>query len=237
MSKEREKEILKVLLAKKQVSVQELSKMLYISESSVRRDLMRLEKQQLIRRVHGGAIVEESSISSLKIPFALRELEQSDAKIIIAKKAIEQINDYDVIFLDASSSAYALVPYLTAKSHLTVITSGIKTLLRLGEYGINAIGTGGKLLPSEQALIGEECHKTISAFNADSVFFSCRGLTEDGFMSDISAEEVYVRQHMIAHSKRSYLMCASEKIGKKYTHNMGSIKDISMVLSEKDLPY
>ena len=236
MSKEREKENLKVLLAKKQVSVPELSKQLYISESSVRRDLMRLEKQQLIKRVHGGAIIEENSVSSLKIPFVIRELEQSDAKIAIAKKAIEYINDCDVIFLDASSSAYALVPYLTTKHQLTVITSGIKTLLALGEYGIKAISTGGDLVSSEQALVGEECYKTIAAFNADAAFFSCRGLSDDGLMTDISPEEVYVRRRMIAQSKNAYLMCASEKIGKKYTHNLGSIREITAVLSEKELP-
>lgn len=236
MSKEREKEILKVLLAKKQVSVRELSKKLYISESSVRRDLMRLEKQQLIKRVHGGAIIEENSVSSLKIPFVLRELEQSDAKIVISKKAMDYINDCDVIFLDASSSAYALVPFLAAKNHLTVITSGIKTLLALGEYGIKAISTGGDLIPSEQALVGEECYKTIAAFNADAVFFSCRGLSDDGFMTDISPDEIYVRRRMIAQSKKSYLLCASEKIGKKYVHNLGSINEISAVLSEKELP-
>lgn len=84
MSTEREKEILKLLLANKRVTVDELSRRLFTSESSVRRDLARLEKQQLIKRVHGGAVLEENSISTLKIPFVIRELEQSDEKIKIA---------------------------------------------------------------------------------------------------------------------------------------------------------
>ena len=88
MSTEREKEILKLLLANKRVTVDELSQRLFTSESSVRRDLARLENQQLIKRVHGGAVLEENSISTLKIPFVIRELEQSDEKIKIAKRAI-----------------------------------------------------------------------------------------------------------------------------------------------------
>ena len=102
MSTEREKEILKLLLANKRVTVDELSQRLFTSESSVRRDLARLEKQHLIKRVHGGAVLEENSISTLKIPFVIRELEQSDEKIKIAKRAISYVNDYDIIFLDAS---------------------------------------------------------------------------------------------------------------------------------------
>lgn len=72
MSKEREKEILRLLLAKKKITVNELSNLLFTSESSIRRDLARLENQQLVKRIHGGAIIEENSISTLKIPFVMR---------------------------------------------------------------------------------------------------------------------------------------------------------------------
>lgn len=235
MSKEREKEILRLLLAKKKITVNELSNLLFTSESSIRRDLARLENQQLVKRIHGGAIIEENSISTLKIPFVMRELEQSDAKIKIAKQAIEYINDYDVIFLDASSSAYSLVPFLTVKNHLTVITSGTKTLVKLGEYGIKAISTGGELLPSCQSLVGEEAYRTIESFNANSVFFSCRGLSDDGFLTDISDSENNVRRKMIAHSKNAYLMCASNKLGQKYFHNLCTVKDISKVICDTPL--
>ena len=236
MSKEREKEILKLLLARKKITVNELSKLLFTSESSIRRDLVRLENQQLVKRIHGGAVIEENSISTLKIPFVMRELEQSDAKIKIAKQAIEYINDYDVIFLDASSSAYSLVPFLAVKNHLTVITSGTKTLVKLGEYGIKAISTGGELLPSCQSLVGEEAYRTIESFNANSVFFSCRGLSDDGFLTDISDSENNVRRKMIAHSKNAYLMCASNKLGQKYFHNLCTVKDISKVICDTPLP-
>lgn len=236
MSKNREREILKLLLARKKITVHELSQLLFASESSVRRDLMSLEKQQLIKRVHGGAVIEENSISTLKIPFVIRELEQSDAKIEMAKQAVNYINDYDVLFLDASSSAYNLIPFLATKNHLTVITSGIKTLLKLGEYGIKAIGTGGDLLPSCQSLVGEDAHRTIKSYNADAVFFSCRGLSEDGFLTDISDTENYVRRCMIEHAKKSYLMCASNKLGKKYFHNLCRASEITKVICDSQLP-
>ena len=236
MSKEREKEILKLLLAKKKVTVNELSKLLFTSESSIRRDLVQLENQQLVKRIHGGAVIEENSISTLKIPFVIRELEQSDTKIEIAKQAVEFINDYDVIFLDASSSAYSLVPFLAVKNHLTVITSGTKTLVKLGEYGIKAISTGGELLPSCCSLVGEAAFKTIETFNANAVFFSCRGLSNDGFLTDISDAENCVRKRMIEYSQNAYPLCTGNKIGKKYFHNLCTVKDISKVICDVPLP-
>lgn len=236
MNKQREKEILTLLLAKKEITVNELSDLLFASRASIRRDLASLENQQLIKRTHGGARLEENSISAIKLPFVMRELEQSDEKFKIAAAASEYVRDYDVIFLDASSSAYALVPFLAAKNHITVITSGIKTLSRLGEYGIRAISTGGELLPSCRSLVGEEAHRTIESFNADSVFFSCRGLSEDGFLSDISDSENHVRKKMLAHSKNAYFLCASNKLGHKYFHNLCTAREVTKIFCDTDLP-
>lgn len=236
MNKDREKKILEEILKNKKVTVKELAKNLYASEPSIRRDLVSLERQKLIKRVHGGAILEENGISSIKIPFVIREMEQSDAKIIMAEKAADLVKDGDVIFLDASSSAYNLIPYLALKNDITVITCGIKAINKLSEYNIKTICTGGTLIPSCQALVGDDAYNIIEQNNADIFFFSCRGLSDGGFLTDISAQENYVRRKMIKHSKKSYLLCASEKIGKKYYHNLCSIKDIDGIISEKELP-
>lgn len=232
MNNERQKHILEKILIQKKVNVKDLARDLYASEPSIRRDLADLEKQQLIKRVHGGAILEETGNSALKIPFVIREMEQADAKIIMAQKAIEYIKDNDVIFLDASSSAYNLIPYLSLKKNITVITSGVKALTKLSEYSIKTISTGGELMPSCLSLVGDESYQNLERFHADITFFSCRGLSYDGRLTDISAPENYVRQKMIKCSDRAFLLCASEKIGKKYYHNLCTTKDISGVISE-----
>lgn len=220
MSKDREKQILEILLKQKKVSVKELADFLFISEPSVRRDLASLEKQNLIKRIHGGAMLEETMLSKNKIPFLIREYEQSSAKVLIAQKAIDLINDNDVIFMDASTSCYYLIPFLSSKRNITVVTNGVKALTKLAEYDINTISTGGTLINSCLALVGEEAYKTIETFNADIAFFSCRGISDDGYLTDIAPEENNIRKQMMKNSKKSYLLCASEKFGKKYFHNL-----------------
>ena len=235
MNQDRKRQILEILLKEKSVNVKDLAERLYISEPSIRRDLAELEKEKLLRRVHGGAIIEEHSDSFVKIPFIIREFEFYDAKNIIARKAADMVSDGDVIMLDASSSAYAMIPFLAKKNNITVITSGIKSLIRLAEYGINSYSTGGKLLPSCLSLIDADCHDTICNYNADIAFFSCRGLDDSGYATDFSIEENIVRQKMIAQSKRAVLLFASEKYGKKYMHNLCHIRDIECVISEVEL--
>ena len=232
MNKEREKVVLEMLLIKKRVTVKELSHTLYISEPSVRRDLADLEKQNLIKRIHGGAVLEETLISKNKIPFIIREYEQSSAKTIIAQKASEYVKDNDIVFLDASTSAFRVIPFLLSKANITVVTNGVRALTSLAEFNINTISTGGRLVNSCLALVGDEAYKTIDSINANIAFFSCRGLSEDGYLTDISPEEDYVRQRMIKNAEHAYLLCATDKFGKKYYHNLCHKDDIDGIISE-----
>lgn len=233
MNKEREKQILELLLKEKKVTVKKLASALFISEPSVRRDLVSLENQHLIKRVHGGAVLEETAVSKNKIPFLIREYEQSSAKVLIAQKAIERIHDGDVVFLDASTSCYYLIPFLASKRDLTIVTNGVKALTQLAQYDIRTISTGGTLVNSCLALVGEEAYKTIDTINADVAFFSCRGVSDEGYLTDIAPEENYVRLRMIGRAKRAYLLCASEKFGKGYFHNLCHRDEIDGIISEQ----
>ena len=214
------------------MTVHGLAKRLFSSEPSVRRDLARLEKQNLIKRIHGGAVLEETALSKNKIPFLIREYEQSGAKTLIAQKAIELVNDNDVVFLDASTSCYYLIPFLAAKRNLTVITNGVKALAKLAEYDIQTFSTGGALVNSCLVLVGDEACRTVESFHADIAFFSCRGVSEEGFLTDIAREENIVRKRMIQHSEKAYLLCANEKFGKKYYHNLCHRDEITGIIHE-----
>jgi len=232
MNIEREKQILEILLKEKRATVAQLAGALFISEPSVRRDLASLEKQNLIKRTHGGAVIEETALSKNKIPFLIREYEQSSAKTLIAQKAIDLVSDNDVVFLDASTSCYYLIPFLAEKRNLVVITNGVKVLSRLAEYNIHAISTGGTLINSCLALVGEDAYKTIEGYNADVAMFSCRGVSEDGYLTDINPEENNVRRWMIKQAKRSYLLCASEKLGKQFFHNLCHRDELDGVITD-----
>lgn len=231
MSKERDKIILELLLRNKKVTVKELAAVLYVSEPSVRRDLAGLERQNLIKRIHGGAMIEDSAVAKNKIPFKVRELEESSAKVVMAQEAAKLVEDGNIVFLDASTSTYNLIPFLEGKKNITVITNGVRALERLAEYGINTISTGGTLDRDCMSLVGEEAYKTIETINADICFFSCRGIDADGNITDIFSAENYIRERMIKHSKRAYLICAKEKFGKKYFHNLCHKNEIDGVIS------
>jgi DeoR family L-fucose operon activator len=140
------------------------------------------------------------------------------------------------VFLDGSTSAFHLVPYLARKKDLIVVTSGAKTAVALAEANIRTFCTGGQMLIHSFSYVGEQAENCIRSFNADICFFSCHGLTEEGYMTDLSVEEANLRKIMFRFSKKKILLCDSSKFGKTCFYNIGHIRDIDGVISEKELP-
>lgn len=235
MVKEREKEILKILISEKKVTVKDLAARLYSSEPSVRRSLNELEKEGYLRRTHGGAVFTADAGNS-KIPFALREYEDYREKEIMAEEAAKYLADDTLVMLDGSSSSLKLVPYIARRRNVKVLTSGIAALTELDKYGVPAISTGGMLIPSLRSLTGQDTLDTINRYNAFVAFFSCRGLSEDGEATDVSVEENVVRRAMMKRAKKSVLLCAHEKVGKTYFHKLCDAGELTAIVSDRPLP-
>lgn len=227
---ERQKEILNILEKSKSISVSKLSKLLYVSQPTVRRDLSELEKQGKVIRTHGGVVL--SCSNECEIPLMLREDQNSVAKQIIAKKAASHIKDGDVIFLDASSTAAHLLPHLKKFHDIIVITNSPKTSVRLGEENIKNYCTGGLLLAHSVAYVGREAESFISNINANIFLFSSRGYTEDGYITDSSIEESTIKRAMIKNSEKSIYLCDNTKKNKKYMYNICPLSQITEIINE-----
>ena len=232
---EREDLILNALLEKESMSTQELSKKLFVSVPTLRRDLMKLEEKGRIVRTHGGAKLVKRSADE-QIPFFLREQVQNDSKNAIAHKAVEFIKDGDVIMLDGSTSAYNIVPLLADYKKLLVITSSAKSSFLLGNMGINNICTGGHMITRVLSYVGEDAERTVENYNAVIVFFSTRGLSMNGIMTDSSIEENRLRRAMMKHAKRKIVLCDASKIGQTYLNTLCHISDVDDVICETPLP-
>ena len=227
---ERQEQIIRILEERKSISVQQLSKLLYVSQPTVRRDLDILSRQGKVQRTHGGVVLRKAS--DTEIPLMFREDQNNAAKAAIAEKAALLIHDGDVIFLDASSTVSYLVPHLKKFHDLLVVTNSPKTSMRLGEQNIKNYCTGGLLLAHSIAYVGSETEKFIAGINADIFFFSSRGYTEDGRITDSSESEVSAKKAMLQNAQKSYYLCDTSKRGKKFAFNVCSVKELAGILDE-----
>lgn len=227
---ERQEQIMKLLEKRKSISVTNLAQLLYVSQPTIRRDLTILEEQGKVQRTHGGVVLR--TVSDAEIPLMFREDQNNTSKKMIAKKAAKHIHNGDVIFLDASSTASYLIPHLEKYTDIIVVTNSPKTSIRLGEKGIKNYCTGGLLLKHSIAYVGSETEKFISNINADLFFFSSRGYTENGMITDSSEPEVMVKKAMLKNAEKSFYLCDTSKKNKKYAFNICATKDIADIIDE-----
>lgn len=230
---ERHEQIVQLLRGGRIISVTELAERLYVSEATVRRDLNAMERQGIVRRVYGGAVLQGANRD---VPLQMRETEETEAKQSIGRMAASLVKENDVIMLDASSTAYSLIPYLPDFKNLVAVTSGVKTALALGERHIKTFLTGGQMIDNSYSMIGKQAEELIRSIRADVLFFSCRGVTEDGCMTDSSVEETQLRQLMFSHARRRVLMVAGNKLGRDYFYLLGKVCDVDDVICDQRLP-
>ncbi len=226
----RQQELLEILRRERSATVANLSKRLFASEPTIRRDLISLEAQGYLKRVHGGAVI--GGAPDREIPYDVRADEQKNAKLIMAGRAAKYLKKGAVVFLDGSSSAAHMIEPLKQIEDVLVITSGAKTAIKLAESGIRVISTGGQMITRSFSYVGTHAEECIRGMHADVAFFSCRGLSDSGEMTDVAIEEVNLRKLMIERAGVRVLLCDSSKFGKQYVYSLGYTEDIDAVISE-----
>ncbi len=232
---QRHSQILEALTQNPDINVKELAKLLMVSEPTIRRDFTELAAKGIITKVYGGAVLNQGA-ADREIPFIFREKEKSSVKTRIGAQAAKLVQDGMVVMLDGSTSAYHLVPYLAQKKDLIVVTSGAKTAVALAEANIRTFCTGGQMVIHSFSYVGQQAENFVRSINADILFFSCRGLSDDGKMTDHSIEEANLRKVMMECCREKYLLCDSSKFGKACFYNMGDVGQINGILSETQLP-
>lgn len=219
------------LLASRDYSVKELAEKLFISEPTARRDIVLLKGKEILE-CKNGVVSLKARFSDKRIPLFIREMEQNEEKMRIAQHAVGYINDGDVVMLDASTTAYHLLPHLAYFQNLILITNGAKTAIEAAAMGIKTICTGGELAPESFCYVGEDAESTLRRYNADVAFFSCRGLSEDGRVTDNSILENGIRRIMMENSTRSFLLCDKSKHGRVYINTLCHTRELDGVISE-----
>ncbi len=232
---ERQKNIISLLEENPSIEVKELTKLLYASPATVRRDLKKLEEQGLVLRSHGKA-VSTRQYSGGNTAFNTRMLLARAAKNRMAKAAVEKlVQSGNVILLDASSTVAHTVEYLASKN-VTVITSGIQTLSLLAGTDLNFYSTGGHAVKGSYSLVGQSAIEYVGKFNADLCLVSCHGLTPEGYASDTSEPELELRLAMMKSARKTVLLIDGEKFGKTYFQNLCHISQFDYVICDQPLP-
>jgi len=229
---ERQKHILEQLSAEGAVWVSRLSAELCVTEETIRRDLEKLEKQEMLRRTHGGAVSLDES--SFEMSLEKRKHLNADAKEKLAKEAVKYILPGDTVFLDASTTTFYMAKELKNLKDVTIVTNSIRIVAELaGTANLKVISVGG-LVSANQSFVGTLATNYINEnCYANKVFFSSRGTTPSGGILDSNEQEWAIKQAMINNADTKFYLCDKSKIGRVGFVKLADFSEIDYFISEK----
>lgn len=208
--------------------VSELCKLTDTSESTIRRDLIQMEKDGILKRVHGGAqsVKHFSRDVSQNVRFSLNH----EDKIKIAKYAAQHfVHQGDNIFIDAGTTTYEMVPFLADVPNVKIITNGVETALCSLNHGIKTILIGGKVKDDTHAVVGQNALAQIKGLNFSVSFVGANGIEKNGNLTTPDPEEAAIKAAEIQQASRSYVLLDHSKIGERNFAVFANTKDVTVV--------
>lgn len=234
-SENRRAQILKEIEDRGSVSVVDLATRLDVSEMTIRRDLTDLEKEGVIRRVHGGAVSARGR--SYEPPLMLRSAENLDAKQKIGKIAASLVADGDSVALDVGTTTYELARHIVGRRNLTVLTSSLHIAnLLFGEPQIRLILSGGIVRKGEGSLIGDLAQHAFHHLHVDRLFLGVGGIHPRAGLTEYSWDDALVKQAMIRSAKEVILVADCSKFNQVVFAGVAPLSVVHQVVTDQPLP-
>lgn len=212
------------------LSVVTLSDRLGVSQATIRRDLLILDGQGLLRRVHGGAAL----VPDADDPFADVAAVRAAEKEAVARRCAELIRDGETLLLDIGTTTHQVAKLLHGRS-LTVITSSLAVQEELADDAtVQLIMLGGVVRRDYRCLVGFLTEDNLRQVHADRLILSTSGIKPDGQIVDTTVVQVPIKRAMIAASDQVVLVADAAKFPGSGVARICGPDDLNVVVTNHD---
>ncbi len=242
MKSQRLFEIVTFVNRRKFCSMAELIAHFKVSPATLNRDLTELAGKERLRKVRGGVeAIDTSDDSADKVAFPFAHYRSRlgfnvAAKSQVAGRALSEIQDGDIIFLDSSTTVYQLARQLQASSfvNLTIITNSLLIIQEFPlfppHYFLVALGGGYDL--QLNAFLGKITLSELEMTAVTRAFVSALGVTSDGVYSRHENHALFLGR-VVEKARESILLVTSDKIGKSGLFKIAEPAAFARIVSEE----
>lgn len=226
----RHQKILAILKQQQQISTDGLAEEFNVSRETIRRDLLLLESEGSIDRIHGGAMLSKTINEE---PFLQRVNSHQKEKRAIAKVAAKLIQPNQSIFLDAGTTTTIFAEELRKLPELLVVTNSIDVATSL--YGARSkaklILVGGQLISDVPGTYGELTLSEIGRFQVDIAFLSPVSINAVQGAAYFELHEAELARAMANNAKKVVMLADHSKIGEVSRVQCSACADIDLLIT------
>jgi DeoR family transcriptional regulator of aga operon len=217
------------------VTVLGLSKILDVSEVTIRKDLKELERRKLLIRNHGSA----SQLSSLITDRHIDEKEkvQVNQKMAIAEAANNLLEKNEWIIIASGTTLLAFAQKITIKDPITIITPSVKISLLLSyKPNIDIIQLGGSMRKSSASVVGPYAESLLGEMMCSKLFLGADGIDLEYGITTSNIAEAHLNKHMLKSAQEVIVLADSSKFGKRGFGKICNITQIHHIITDKGAP-
>ena len=222
---ERRLRILQALDEAGTLSTEQLAQRLKVSAETVRRDLVQLDQQGRLHRVHGGAM-NGTAARQEEAPFAER-----------AQVASGLVVPGQTVAFDVGTTALAVARALPGSFHGTVVTCSLLVAAELaGRAGVEVLVAGGRVRGGDLAVSNAQTVGFFRDVHADVAFLGSGGVAPEAGLTDFYLDEVVTRRVILANAGAAYVLADASKLGKVAAHRVCGLDEVTAVVTDQRPP-
>jgi DeoR family fructose operon transcriptional repressor len=216
------------------VEVASLAAEFEVTQETVRRDLTALERQGLLRRVHGGAIPVERL--TIEPELAARDAVLGAEKERIAKAAVAELPLTGTVLLDAGSTTARLAEALPPTCELTVVTNALPIAATLAlRPNLTVMLIGGRVRGRTLASVDAWALRSLGEITVDVAFLGTNGFSADRGFTTPDASESAIKAAMVAAARRVVVLADHTKLGNDQFARFADVTDVDVLISDTAL--
>ena len=227
----RQAEILDIVTRQGYAAIDELAARFKTSQQTIRRDIIRLDREGVLKRFHGGVGLANGH---LRPGYEDKLHLATEAKRRIAAQAVRRIEDRMTLFLDVGTTAEALAQAMlhACRAQCRVVTASLSAALTLAEHPtIETIVAAGLVHTRDGAIVGPLAIGTIEQFSFDYAFIGFSGFDTDGAPMDFDLGKVLVKRAAIARAAMAIGLIDSSKFRRRASIRMVAPGDLDLLIS------
>jgi len=208
-----------------------------VSQMTIRRDLDVLERQGIIKRTHGGAVLLDPNTST-DYTYILGEQKTRNTyeKNLIGLKAASLVQPNDIIFLDSGTTTPFIANNMKPDLPITVICYTLTNALEFYQRSnANLILFGGLFHRDSNIFYSAGSNAIIRNTRADKAFISTGGFDPEMGLTTFFDYEAIIKREMIRSAKRIILVADSTKFGKISVNHFAELEDIDTVITDNGI--
>ena len=230
---ERHKYILDSLNKYGFVRITDVANELGVTKVTIRKDVKILEGKGLLYKVHGSARPANPHVADLDVH--VKDTMNRDAKRLIARRAIEMVEDDDSIIVASGSTIYAFAEEIKARTwrHLNIVTPFLRLgVLLNGADQVNVVQLGGCVHKKSLSVLGEETGRSLDDCICSKLFFGVDGIDPEHGITTSTIDEAKLTRKMMKAASRNIVLADSSKFGQRGFGRICSLEDVDAIVTD-----